>query len=110
MTQLASVALAGDPQSLAGCRRQDQLVVFMALARGTSRLRLGKQRSLHLQTAAWLNSDETWWLLVDIFYIFACGSVGEIQPLNCPKKKRLLLPFQRQPRRGTDLVGGKGGV
>ncbi|CAJ1394970.1 unnamed protein product [Effrenium voratum] len=33
---------------------EDQLVVFMALARGTSRLRLGKQRSLHLQTALWL--------------------------------------------------------
>lgn len=30
---------------------QDQLVIFMALAKGTSRLRLGKKQSLHFQTA-----------------------------------------------------------
>lgn len=33
---------------------EDQLVVYMALARGTSRLRLGLQPSLHFQTAIWL--------------------------------------------------------
>jgi len=34
---------------------QDQLVVLMALAKGTSRLRLGKKQSLHFQTASCLN-------------------------------------------------------
>ena len=33
---------------------EDQLVVLMALAKGTSRLRLGKKQSLHFQTALWL--------------------------------------------------------
>eukprot|EP00435_Cladocopium_sp_Y103_P030006 s802_g7.t1 len=33
---------------------EDQLVIFMALAKGTSRLRLGKKQSLHFQTAVWL--------------------------------------------------------
>lgn len=33
---------------------EDQLVIFMALAKGTSRLRLGTKQSLHFQTALWL--------------------------------------------------------
>ena len=33
---------------------EDQLVIFMALARGTSRLRLGRCPSLHFRTALWL--------------------------------------------------------